>query len=65
MVLEGRLRKKRYSEPASRPEDPERMQQKIDRWARGASHEDEVQEAEQEPSNTPASWPPPLPSSNP
>jgi CheY-like chemotaxis protein len=67
MVLEGRLRKKRsYGEPASRPADPERMQEKIDRWARAgsASGEDGEAEGEEKPNKTSTLWPPPLPSSS-
>src|SRR3990172_306921 len=65
MVLEGRLRKKRgYTEPISRPEDRERMQQKIDRWARSGSGEEGRSEEEDKPDKTSKLWPPPLPSSN-
>jgi CheY-like chemotaxis protein len=66
MVLEGRLRKRRsYSEPVSRPEDPDRMQAKIDRWAREGSAEDEPRDdSEERPAKTSTLWPPPLPSSS-
>ena len=65
MVLEGRLRKKRgYTEPISRPEDRERMQQKIDRWARSGSGDEGRSEEEDKPDKTSKLWPPPLPSSN-
>jgi hypothetical protein len=64
MVLEGRLRKKRgYTEPVSRPEDADRMQEKIDRWAKSGA--DDKVPPEETPSRNQASgaWPPPLPSS--
>lgn len=65
MVLEGRLRKKRgYSEPKSRPGDAERMQAKIDRWARSGIEEGDRTPEEQEPPASPTVWPPPLPSSS-
>ena len=65
MVLEGRLRKKRsYTEPISRPEDRERMQQKIDRWARSGSGDEGPSDEEDKPDKTSKLWPPPLPSSN-
>jgi hypothetical protein len=68
MVLEGRIKRKKPSaEPAPSPEDAERMQQKIERWARsgaaaGESSGDELELAEQP--RPPSVWPPPLPSSN-
>ena len=65
MVLEGRLRKKRgYTEPISRPEDRERMQQKIDRWARSGSGDEGRSEEGDKPDKSSKLWPPPLPSSN-
>jgi CheY-like chemotaxis protein len=65
MVLEGRLRKKRgYTEPVSRPEDAERMQKKIDRWARSGSGDEGHSDEESKPTDSPKVWPPPLPSSN-
>ncbi|HMK08494.1 MAG TPA: response regulator [Anaerolineales bacterium] len=66
MVLEGRLRKKRpYGEPKSRPQDPDRLQEQIDRWARSGSAEAAPAEEEEDPSAKPSTiWPPPLPSSN-
>jgi hypothetical protein len=68
MVLEGRIKRKKPSaEPAPSPEDAERMQQKIERWARsgasaGEPSEDELEAADQP--TPPSVWPPPLPSSN-
>jgi hypothetical protein len=65
MVLEGRLRKKRsYSEPKSRPGDAERMQEKIDRWARSGTEEEVRAPEEPDQPASPKVWPPPLPSSN-
>jgi CheY-like chemotaxis protein len=65
MVLEGRLRKKRgYTEPVSRPEDAERMQKKIDRWARSGSGDEGHSDEEGKPTGSTKVWPPPLPSSN-
>ena len=64
MVLEGRLRKKRgFTEPITRPEDAERMQEKIDRWARSGAG-DEAHSPEEEPAKSTKVWPPPLPSSS-
>ena len=65
MVLEGRIkRKKPVPDSAASPEEAERMQQKIERWARaGAESSDEADEASSQP--RPSSvWPPPLPSTN-
>ena len=68
MVLEGRIKRKKPSaEPAPSPEDAERMQQKIERWARsgapaGEPSGDELELADQ--TRPPSVWPPPLPSSN-
>jgi CheY-like chemotaxis protein len=65
MVLEGRLRKKRgYTEPITRPEDTERMQQKIDRWARVGSGDENRSQDDEKPATPGKIWPPPLPSSN-
>jgi hypothetical protein len=66
MVLEGRIQKKGgYGEPPSRPADPEKMQQQIDRWARSGGLEDEVPEgAEEDAGGSASAWPPPLPSSD-
>jgi CheY-like chemotaxis protein len=65
MVLEGRLRKKRgYTEPITRPEDAERMQQKIDRWARSGSGDESRSLDDDKPAPPGKIWPPPLPSSN-
>jgi plasmid stabilization system protein ParE len=65
MVLEGRLRKKRSNtEPITRPEDAERMQQKIDRWARSGSGEEVLDDEEEKTGKASSLWPPPLPSSN-
>ena len=59
------LRKKRgYTEPITRPEDRERMQQKIDRWARSGSGDEGPSDEEDKPDKTSKLWPPPLPSSN-
>jgi len=64
MVLEGRLRKKRgFTEPITRPEDADRMQEKIDRWARsGAGEESHI--PDEESAKSPKIWPPPLPSTS-
>ena len=65
MVLEGRLQKKRgYTEPISRPEDAERMQEKIDRWARSGAGDEGRGEEDDLPASAATHWPPPLPSSN-
>jgi hypothetical protein len=66
MVLEGRIQKKGgYGEPPSRPADPEKMQQQIDRWARSGGLEGEVPEgAEEDAGGSASAWPPPLPSSD-
>jgi hypothetical protein len=64
MVLEGRLRKRRASGALqTRPQDAERMQEKIDRWARAGDTSPEADEGEATPS-APTAWPPPLPSSS-
>ena len=68
MVLEGRIKRKKPSaEPAPSPEDAERMQQKIERWARSGASAGEASEDDLESADEPAApsvWPPPLPSSN-
>jgi hypothetical protein len=65
MVLEGRLRKKRgYTEPISRPQDTDRLQEKIDRWARSGSDDQGPSDEEDKPDKTSKLWPPPLPSAN-
>jgi CheY-like chemotaxis protein len=64
MVLEGRLRKRRASGTLqTRPQDAERMQAKIDRWARSGAPPPESEEGEATP-HAPTAWPPPLPSSS-
>jgi len=64
MVLEGRLRKRRGAgEAAARPEDADRLQQKIDRWARSAPEgEPEAPAPDRRPPGN--AWPPPLPSAD-
>ena len=65
MVLEGQLRKKRaYGEPKTRPEEAERMQKKIDRWARSRGGPPEGEDEGEAQPNSPTAWPPPLPSSS-
>ena len=65
MVLEGRLRKKRgYTEPITPPEDADRMQEKIDRWARSGSGEEGAADDEAKSAKSSNVWPPPLPSSS-
>ena len=68
MVLEGRIkRKKPVADSAASPEEAERMQQKIERWARAGAAADETSGEDidvPEHPRPPSVWPPPLPSSN-